>query len=99
MLGAAPPARHLWLSHTASTGFLILALDFYQSAAFLLQVRGAVVLAKLFLLLWLFGSDEQRPGTLALLLVISVLSSHAPARLRYFLLVGRGRIHADESKG
>lgn len=99
VLETTAAVRLTWLSHTALTGVLILGLDFYQSAAFLFQVRGAVVMAKLLLLLWLLGSELPRPWTLALVLMVSVLSSHAPARFRYFLLVGRGRIHADESKG
>ena len=36
---------------------------------------------------------------LAALLVISVILSHAPSRVRYFIVAGRGTVRAASSKG
>jgi len=44
---------------------------------------------------WLGAS----PGVLAAVLLISVVSSHAPSGVRYFLVIGRRSISGSRSKG
>ena len=41
----------------------------------------------------------SRPALLAAVLLISVVSSHAPSRVRYFLVIGRRSISGSRSKG
>ncbi|MEZ5990215.1 MAG: hypothetical protein R3F30_14070 [Planctomycetota bacterium] len=95
--GADERTRALLL--TAGSGAAILLLDLYESCAFALQVRGLVLLVKLAgvaLLPVLAGGQAVLLGALVLL---SVLSSHAPSKVRYHLLVGRGRVRGSSSHG
>ena len=88
-----------WLVGAIGSGALILLLDLHESGVFLLQVRGFVVIGKIALLaaLPLFGA---RAGwVLAALVVASVLSSHAPSTIRYFVPFGRDRFKGAETKG
>ena len=91
--------RAPWFSGTIASGVLILLLDLHESGVFLLQVRGLVVIGKILVLLllpWFAGWEAEVVG---LLVLISVLSSHAPSRIRYFVVVGRGRVKASRAKG
>jgi len=90
--------RGPWLTATIVTGFLILGLDLHESGVFLLQIRGMVVATKLVLLvtLPLFG----RPGwVLAALVLTSVVFSHAPSKVRYFVPFGGRRFTGARTKG
>ena len=62
-------------------------------------MRGLVVAAKLALLASLPAWGAGAKWVLVALLVVSVLSSHAPGRVRYRLLWGSGRLRATDSKG
>ncbi|MHC4852333.1 MAG: hypothetical protein ACYTF5_09960 [Planctomycetota bacterium] len=91
--------RAHWFSGTVVSGLLILLLDLHETGAFLLQVRGMVVLGKLLVLFplpWFAGWEAE---VLGLLVLISVLSSHAPSGFRYFVVIGRGKVKASCSKG
>ena len=85
-----------WLVATIATGLSILALDVHESAAFLLEVRGAVVVAKLVALAVLPAGG---PWLLAAIVLVSVVSSHAPSRVRHCVLVARGRVRAAATHG
>ena len=98
LLEVAAPQREGYLIATAITGLLLLASDLYESAAFLVQVRGAIVLLKLTLLALLPVLPAQGL-VLAGILVASVISSHASSAVRYHLLLGRGRIRGARTKG
>lgn len=99
VFGADAVQRTPWLVATLATGFAILLLDLHESAAFLLQVRGAVVLVKLAVLALLPQFGEYQAAVLCALVVVSVCSSHAPSRIRYAVLVGRDKIARGRSKG
>ncbi|MCB9902922.1 MAG: hypothetical protein H6831_00795 [Planctomycetes bacterium] len=92
-------ARETWLAATVATGSTILALDLYQSGAFLLQVRGAVLFLKLGCLLFLARMGDAAGYVLAALVLVSVISSHAPSRWRYRVLVGGGRVRGADTPG
>ena len=92
--GAGP-----WLGATIATGSLILLLDLHETAAFVLQVRGLIVLAKLSLLAALPWFEGGEVWVLGFLLVGSVLSSHAPAKFRHRQLFGRGAVTGSTSSG
>lgn len=96
--GARSPSLRLSLI----SGLAILALDLFESAAFLLQVRGLVVLGKLAALGLLlrpeFGSGSEI-AILGFLIVVSVISSHAPSDFRYRFWVPWARVDGAQSRG
>jgi len=97
VLNAGDAACRGWLWATFGSGSAILLLDLHESGAFLLQFRGAVVLAKLALVALLPLLAPHEAWVLAALVVVSVVSSHAPAKLRYRVLAGR--VTGAETKG
>ena len=88
-----------WLWAAIGTGTMILLLDLHETAAFVLQVRGLIVVTKIALVaaLPLFRGSEA--WLLGLILVGSVMSSHAPARFRHHQIFGRGRVRGATSAG
>jgi len=99
VFGVPAADRMPWLWGVLATGALVLALDLHESAAFFLQVRGAVLVAKLGIFLclpWFAGAEAW---VLGLLIVVSVVSSHAPGRIRHRMLIGAGRVEGAESHG
>jgi hypothetical protein len=99
ILEAQPELQVPWLVATLITGGLVLALDLHESAAFLAQVRGLVVLGKLIALALILSIDGNHGWACGLLVAASVIFSHAPSSLRYFVLIGRGRIRGSTSRG
>ncbi len=98
LLAVDPSQSSAWAAGTAISGLALVLLDLHESGAFLVQIRGLVVFAKIALLAtlpWLGWA----PTLLATALVLSVLSSHAPGSVRYFMVLGRGRITGGCSKG
>jgi len=94
-----PATRWPWFLATLLSGLFMLCVDLYESGAFLLQMRGLVVFAKLALLALLPMFGEAGVWVLAGIGLFSVISSHAPSSFRYFLIWGRGRIKVAETKG
>jgi len=99
LFGATHDARLPWAIGVVASGAVFLLLDLHESAAFLLQLRGAVVLTKIALLsaLPLFPGNE--PWVLGALICLSVLSSHAPGAVRYRMLFGGATIKGSQSSG
>jgi hypothetical protein len=85
-----------WLVAAIVSGTLILALDLHESAAFLLEVRGMVVTAKLVALALL---PVGGAWLLAAVVFVSVVSSHAPSSVRHRVALGRGRVRASDTRG
>ena len=84
--------RSFWLWATVASGVLILALDLHETAAFVVQVRGLVVGAKILALGTLHMlPDQQAVWLLGVVIVISVVSSHAPGSIRHRVLFGNAR--------
>ena len=87
----AQPADILmpWFIAAMVTGFLLLLTDLYASCAFLCEMRGIAVLAKLLVL----GSVAVFPESALILLVsvvmIGAVSSHLPKRYRHHVMVGK----------
>jgi len=99
VLTVEPPRTEPWLWATLISGLMILLLDLHETAAILLQVRGLVVLAKLAILGVLPHLGDHAALVAAALLVLSVLSSHAPGSVRYFVVFDRSRVTGARSKG
>jgi hypothetical protein len=96
---ASGAQRTPWLIGATLSGLLILLLDLYESGAFLLQVRGLVVLAKVGVLAALPVFGPGAGWILACLVLVSVVSSHASSKVRYFVVLGGGGIKGARSKG
>ena len=95
----AVDAQTTWLLATACTGLLILLVDLHETAVFLLQVRGLVVLLKLTALALLPLCVGVEAWLLGGVVVLSVLSSHAPSKVRYWVVICRGRFAPGRSRG
>lgn len=96
---ATPAERTTWLWAAIASGASILLLDLHESAAFLMQVRGLIVLGKIALVgaLPVFGGAQV--WVLVFLVAASVLSSHAPGSFRHRQVWGRKGIRGGESHG
>lgn len=94
-----PAIRGPWFLAVLLSGSLMICLDLYESGGFLLQLRGLVTVAKLLLLALLPVFGAAAVWVLAGIAFFSVISSHASSDFRYYLVWGRGRIKAAETKG
>ena len=99
LLNSGEEAQSLWLLWTVGTGLGMLSLDLIESVAFLAQVRGVVLMIKIAVLLALPIFGAATGPLLAILMVVAVISSHAPSRVRYAVIFGRGKIRGAETKG
>ena len=99
LFGAAPALRHDWLLATIATGSLILLLDLFESGVFLLQIRGLVLILKLGLLAALPVLEGWSGWLLAVLLAMSVITSHAPGKIRHLVPFGGDRFKGAETNG
>ena len=94
-----PATRLPWFQAAMLSGLLMFCLDLYESGAFLLQLRGLVLAGKLILLAFLPSFGAAGVWVIAVIAFVSVISSHASSNFRYFLIWGRGRIKAAETRG
>ncbi len=99
ILGVAAEQLGPWLAGALASGLVLFLLDLHESGAFLLQIRGVVVLGKISLVAAWPWLGTWRPWLLGALVMVSVLSSHAPSRVRYFIITGGGKIRGARSKG
>ena len=99
LLGVGDAARLPWLLGAIISGLLILLLDLHESGAFLLQVRGLVVLTKIGILAALPHLGAYAGWMLAGVVMVSVVSSHASSKVRYFVVLGGSGIRGADSKG
>ncbi len=99
VFGVGPAAVQPWWLAAVLSGVLLLLLDLYESAAMMLQVRGLVVLIKIGTLVIWPKLGSWQPWVLGLLVLVSVISSHAPSSFRYAMVLGRGRVSGSQTKG
>ncbi len=89
-----------WVMATLISGAAILLLDLHETGIFLLQMRGWFVIAKLGAVALVPRIEPTAAAWLLGALVVgSVLSSHAPSRVRYFIPFGGGRFKGATTKG
>jgi len=74
-----------WLFVTLISGVLMLALEVWSNGAYLVQGCGLAVLAKILLLAVLPLFEPPQTGLFLLVMVLSGLASHAPARVRHYV--------------
>jgi hypothetical protein len=93
LLGAAllgaPVAGGSAAAAVAASGLAMFALDTWSYPGHLRELAGAMVLAKLLLVVWMALDENVRPLLFWLVVLGSSVSSHAPARFRHWKLVGR----------
>ncbi len=99
LLEASAADRTWWLWAAVLSGCAMLLLDLVESGADLLQVRGAVLLLKVALVAGIGHYGAATGPLLAGLFVLAVVSSHAPSKLRYHVLVGGDRVTGATTKG
>lgn len=92
-----PVSRQPWFWALLASACLLLLLDLHETAAFLLETRGLVVLGKIALLALLPCFGAAQVWVLGGLVMVSVLSSHAPASVRHRVIV-RG-IRGSQTRG
>ncbi len=89
-----------WVMATLISGAAILLLDLHETGIFLLQMRGWFVVAKLAAVALVPRIEPTAAAWLLGALVVgSVVSSHAPSRVRYFIPFGGGRFTGATTKG
>jgi hypothetical protein len=99
VFGVEKEPRTTWFLATLGSGASMLLVDLFESGAFLLQIRGVVVMTKLILLACISSFGSAAVWVLAGVGFFSVISSHASSTVRYFMVWGRGRIKGAETKG
>ena len=77
---------YMWI--TILSGAVMLLLEIWCNGAFLIQLRGIAMLVKLLLLAGSLYLDRGM-YVMILVIVISGIISHAPAKVRYFMLLKR----------
>ncbi len=75
-----------WYMMTAVSGVALTALDTYGNGKWLIQNRGASVLFKIAVLGILTHTHMLNKWVIILLIILSGVTSHAPARFRYYSL-------------
>lgn len=93
------PADRLWpaLLATVATGGAFAALEIYHYPLWLLQLRGVATVVKVSLVACVALRWDLRILLLTLAIVIGSVSSHMPARLRYYSVLHRRQIAERES--
>ena len=97
VFGVEAASRQPWFWALLASGGLLLLLDLHETAAFLLETRGLVVLGKIALLALLPCFGAAQAWVLGGLVLVSVLSSHAPASVRHRVVV-RG-VRGSQTRG
>ena len=92
-------SRTQWLIATAISGAALLLLDLIETSAFFLQLRGWVIAVKIGTLCLLPSLGAGSHLTLAAIVLVSVMMSHAPSRVRYKMPFGAESVRGSESKG
>lgn len=92
LLGAAPAMGvDAFLALLVISGVAMVSLDFWSNPGYPRQVAGAAMLAKLGLLVWYALDVGHRIWLFWLILAVSSLTAHAPARLRHRRLIRSGK--------
>jgi len=98
LLDAAPELRETWFLAAIASGVILLLFDLTETSAFLLQVRGFVVVTKIVLVSTLAYWTPHEGLVLAGIVLVSVVFSHAPSKVRYFMPFG-SKIPGSQSRG
>lgn len=84
--GHAPLAQPVALWATLISGALFIAVELYNTAIWLVQVKGVAVLVKVLLLGAGVAAPDSALAFFLAAIVIGGISSHMPGRFRYYSL-------------
>lgn len=98
LLDASLELRDTWFLAAIVSGVTLLLFDLTETSAFLLQVRGFVVVTKIALVSTLSYWSPHEGYVLACIVLVSVVFSHAPSKVRYYMPFG-GQVRGSESRG
>lgn len=85
----------LWLAYiylTLVTGTILMLIEIWTNAIWLIQLRGITILIKLLLLVLLAHTVTWQNELLICIIFISGIIAHAPANIRYFSIIHWKRI-------
>lgn len=85
----------LWLAYiylTLVTGTILMLIEIWTNAIWLIQLRGITILIKLLLLVLLAHTVTWQNELLICIIFISGIIAHAPANIRYFSIIHGKRI-------
>ena len=95
--------KDLWINYwwlALVTGVLMMVMDIAANPVWIVQVRGVVIIFKIFLLALLVSYPAWGSFLLIVTIIISAVISHAPGKLRYYSLYHRRVISSDnDAKG
>lgn len=86
------PGGQLFLPLTLGSGCVMVLLSLWSNGIWLVQLRGQAILLKLLLLLLIPLIPDLGAELFIVVIVISGLISHAPAKTRYYSLYHRRQI-------
>ncbi len=98
VFSVAPDRLFLALVAVVATGVLFMLFEIWRAPVWLHQLRGVCTYTKLALLVSTAFFWEQRIWILTLIVVLGVVVSHAPGRIRYYSVLYR-RVISSEGKG
>jgi hypothetical protein len=95
--------KDLWINYwwlALVSGVLMMLMDIFANPVWIVQVRGVVIIFKLILLALMVSYSAWGSFLLLVIIIISVVISHAPGKLRYYSLYHRRVISSDnDAKG
>jgi len=95
--------KQLWINYwwlAVASGALMMLMDIVANPAWLVQIRGLVIMFKLILFALLGSYPAWDNILLAIIIIISAVISHAPGKVRYYSLYHRQVIDSDkDAKG
>jgi len=95
--------KDLWINYwwlALVTGVLMMVMDIAANPVWIVQVRGVVIIFKIFLLALLVSYPAWGSFLLIFIIVISTVISHAPGKLRYYSFYHRQVISSkNDAKG
>jgi uncharacterized membrane protein len=98
VFSVAPDRLFPALVAVVATGVLFMLFEIWRAPVWLHQLRGVCTYIKLALLVCTAFFWEQRIWILTLIVVLGVVVSHAPGRIRYYSVLYR-RVISSEGKG
>ena len=83
-----PAAWNLYWRITLATGIALSLVYLWSTAAWLFEIKGLAIVVKTALLVAAVNHPDLRHDLFILIIVISALSAHAPARIRGYRWLG-----------
>jgi hypothetical protein len=92
--------QSLWINYwwmALASGGLMMLMDIISNPVWIVQVRGLAILLKLVLLVFLLNYPDWDGFLLVVIIIISSVISHAPAKLRYYSIYHRRVLYSTNN--